>query len=106
MVTVATGLDLPIKIVWPKSLAFSATSGFSMLGLGDIVIPGSFITLALRFDLQRSPFKSYKVPFSKPYFTSAIVAYVTGLLATITVMHNFRAAQPALLYLRFVFLFS
>lgn len=99
MVTVATGLDLPIKIVWPKSLAFSATAGFSMLGLGDIVIPGSFITLALRYDLHRSPSRSYKAPFSKPYFNSALVAYVLGLLATIIVMHNFRAAQPALLYL-------
>lgn len=105
MVAVATGLDVPIKLVWPKSLAFSSTSGFSMLGLGDIVIPGAFISLALRFDLQRSPFKSAVKPFSKPYFTSALVAYVLGLTTTIVVMHKFRAAQPALLYLRFVALY-
>lgn len=43
MVTVATQLDVPIKLVFdgPRS---------SMLGLGDIVIPGLFVAMCLRFD--------------------------------------------------------
>lgn len=45
MITVATKLDVPIK------LTFKGPSRSSMLGLGDIVIPGIFISLALRFDL-------------------------------------------------------
>ncbi|TEB06230.1 hypothetical protein FA13DRAFT_1750168 [Coprinellus micaceus] len=53
MVQVATKLDLPIKILWPKSLLFSSARGFTMLGLGDIVIPGTFVALALRYDYAR-----------------------------------------------------
>ncbi|KAL7621524.1 hypothetical protein AAE478_008848 [Parahypoxylon ruwenzoriense] len=44
MVTVATKLDVPIKLV------FEGPKKASMLGLGDIVLPGIFIGLALRFD--------------------------------------------------------
>ncbi|GAP92524.1 putative signal peptide peptidase [Rosellinia necatrix] len=44
MVTVATKLDAPIKLV------FEGPKGSSMLGLGDIIIPGMFIGLCLRFD--------------------------------------------------------
>lgn len=45
MVTVATQLDAPIK------LTYETTNRSSILGLGDIVVPGIFICLALRFDL-------------------------------------------------------
>ncbi|RGP70697.1 minor histocompatibility antigen h13 [Fusarium longipes] len=45
MVTVATKLDVPIK------LTFQAAERKSILGLGDIVIPGMVMALALRFDL-------------------------------------------------------
>ncbi|KAL1859527.1 hypothetical protein VTK73DRAFT_7571 [Phialemonium thermophilum] len=47
MITVATKLDAPIKLV------FGSPSRPSILGLGDIVIPGIFIAFALRFDLWR-----------------------------------------------------
>lgn len=47
MVTVATKLDVPIKLV------FTGTGRSSILGLGDIVVPGIFIALALRFDHWR-----------------------------------------------------
>lgn len=54
MVTVATKLDIPIKLLFPRppapSEAPDATS-LAMLGLGDIVIPGMVVGLALRFDL-------------------------------------------------------
>ncbi|KAK8016133.1 Signal peptide peptidase 1 [Apiospora rasikravindrae] len=44
MVTVATKLDVPIKLV------FEGPQKASMLGLGDIVVPGMFVGLCLRFD--------------------------------------------------------
>ncbi|KAK3393161.1 signal peptide peptidase-domain-containing protein [Podospora didyma] len=44
MIAVATKIDAPIKLV------FQGASGVSMLGLGDIIIPGLLIGLALRFD--------------------------------------------------------
>ncbi|RKF60669.1 putative intramembrane protease [Erysiphe neolycopersici] len=45
MVTVASSLDIPIKLVFP------GPKKGSMLGLGDVVLPGIMIALALRFDL-------------------------------------------------------
>lgn len=45
MVTVATTLDVPIK------LTFKAAAHKSILGLGDIVLPGMLIGWTLRFDL-------------------------------------------------------
>ncbi|XP_029123697.1 signal peptide peptidase 1 isoform X2 [Elaeis guineensis] len=64
---------------------------FSMLGLGDIVIPGIFVALALRFDVSRG--KQIR------YFNSAFFGYTLGLVLTIFVMNWFQAAQPALLYI-------
>ena len=73
-----------------------------MLGLGDIVVPGVFVALALRYDYQRFLSKGGEgYNFSRPYFTAAVLAYIAGLATTMTVMHVFKAAQPALLYLRF-----
>jgi minor histocompatibility antigen H13 len=54
MITVATKLDAPIKFV------YSTGSKVNMLGLGDIVIPGLVISLALRFDLWRHYQKQIK----------------------------------------------
>jgi minor histocompatibility antigen H13 len=72
-----------------------------MLGLGDIVIPGIFVALALRYDHYRGSASAIgKSSFSKPYFYATLGSYVVGLVTTIAVMHTFEAAQPALLYLR------
>ncbi len=116
MVSVARNFDAPIKIVWPKNvlealLALQARQElpklqFTMLGLGDIVIPGIFVALALRYDQlvasEAKPSVSFTksyTRFAKPYFTATLAAYVAGLATTMGVMHFFKAAQPALLYL-------
>ncbi|KYQ92101.1 peptidase A22B family protein [Tieghemostelium lacteum] len=97
MVTVAKSFDAPIKLLFPKDV-FAEVYQFSMLGLGDIVLPGIFIALLLRFDRYQA--QKNKKPFtSTPYFTTTLIAYGLGLATTIFVMHTFRAAQPALLYL-------
>lgn len=87
-------ITICFSVVFPQDLlshGFSANN-FAMLGLGDIVVPGIFIALLLRFDhsLNRN---------SKTYFYATFVAYFLGLMATICVMHIFKHAQPALLYL-------
>ncbi|KAF2017235.1 hypothetical protein BU24DRAFT_146517 [Aaosphaeria arxii CBS 175.79] len=54
MVTVAKSLDVPIKLVFPRPSppdAPSSAASHAMLGLGDVVLPGIMIGLALRFDL-------------------------------------------------------
>ncbi|XP_068602260.1 minor histocompatibility antigen H13 isoform X3 [Brachionichthys hirsutus] len=94
MVTVAKSFEAPIKLVFPQDLLEKGlgASNFAMLGLGDIVIPGIFIALLLRFDvsLKRN---------SRTYFYSSFLAYIFGLGLTIFIMHTFKHAQPALLYL-------
>ena len=114
MVSVATKFDAPIKLLFPRALATEDTSVvLQMLGLGDIVMPGLFIALLLRFDFHRafhSKLKSIKdkkqiqqmretLRFDKSYFNMCILFYTLGLVATVWVMHTFKHAQPALLYL-------
>ncbi|KAE8540619.1 hypothetical protein D1P53_002983 [Cryptococcus gattii VGV] len=105
MVTVAKGIDAPIKILAPKSSPFASPTDFAMLGLGDIIVPGLVIALCLRYDLHRYAvaYKGRNVTprskFGKPYFWCGVVSYILGLGVTIGVMHHFQRAQPALLYL-------
>ncbi|CAI8056722.1 Minor histocompatibility antigen H13 [Geodia barretti] len=95
MVTVAKSFEAPIKLMFPMDILEKGlgANNFGMLGLGDIVIPGLLIALLCRFDKSHHP-KGIKV-----YFYSGFLAYVLGLGTTIAVMHTFKAAQPALLYL-------
>lgn len=54
MVTVAKSLDIPAKLLFPRPAGPRDEPGkqaLAMLGLGDIVLPGIIIGLALRFDL-------------------------------------------------------
>ncbi|PKA59882.1 Signal peptide peptidase 2 [Apostasia shenzhenica] len=88
MVSVAKSFDAPIKLLFPT---LDSARPFSMLGLGDIVIPGIFVALALRFDVSRGK--------KNCYFNSAFFGYTLGLVLTIVVMNWFQAAQPALLYI-------
>jgi minor histocompatibility antigen H13 len=53
MVTVAKKLDIPIKILFPY-LNAEGVEKHSMLGLGDIVVPGIFIALCLKFDIDKN----------------------------------------------------
>ncbi|KCV69442.1 hypothetical protein H696_03871 [Fonticula alba] len=118
MVHVAKNIDAPVKLVWPSVGADGAVR-FSMLGLGDIIIPGIFIVLTMSFDLflkkkriladlkRKSPdVQNPSLPTisvwthgANVYFRSAMLAYCLGLVATVVVMIFFKSAQPALLYL-------
>jgi minor histocompatibility antigen H13 len=93
MVTVAKSIEAPILLKIPQNLLNpSSIENMAMLGLGDIVIPGIFVALLLRYDqtLKRN---------SNFYFYTTFIAYILGLCGTIVVMHVFKHAQPALLYL-------
>lgn len=124
MQTVATKFDAPVKIVCPKIFS---NAGVSLIGLGDIVIPGIFIAFVLRFDkylgdiyatLKKN--KNSNGPFSdkdkesvlkikrtelvpgknkKLYFHVVFVAYILALITTVAVMLISKHGQPALLYL-------
>lgn len=104
MVTVAKSFDGPIKLLFPRAFATEDTKAeFSLLGLGDIVIPGLFVAILLRYDAVRAKLSPKaninQENFAKPFFHVNIVFYALGLVVTVLVMYFFKAAQPALLYL-------
>nr|XP_025035393.1 minor histocompatibility antigen H13 [Pelodiscus sinensis] len=88
MVTVAKSFEAPIKLVFPQDLLEKGleADNFAMLGLGDVVIPGIFIALLLRFDISLKK-------NTHTYFYTSFVAYIFGLGLTIFIMHVFKHAQ-------------
>lgn len=84
MVTVAKGIDAPIKLLFPLDLASDPTK-FSMLGLGDIVIPGIFVAICLKYDIDRNKSKHIS-NISTPYFISCFIGYILGIIITFAVM--------------------
>lgn len=88
MLTVASGVDLPIKIVVPY---FKGT-GTSLVGLGDLVLPGLLSAFLLRFDRGRSD-------KSDVYFTTCTVGYAIGFALCCLSIVVLGAAQPAMLYI-------
>ncbi|CBZ54674.1 putative signal peptide peptidase domain-containing protein [Neospora caninum Liverpool] len=118
MVTVAKSFEGPAKLIFPVNLD---PWQHSILGLGDIVIPGVFISMCLRFDywlatasLANASEKKTAVEtsidihqkFSKFYFFVVLVFYEFGLLTTGVIMLVFQHPQPALLYIVPFCLFS
>ena len=91
MVAVATGLDIPIKLVMPHLTSDYPTSSCSLLGLGDILIPGIFLIFMARF--------GFEVVNTDSYYRAGMIAYTLSLLACGASLWVFKAAQPALLYI-------
>ncbi|XP_037019528.2 signal peptide peptidase-like 2C [Artibeus jamaicensis] len=85
---------LPMVLRVPR-LSFSALTlcdqPFTILGFGDIVVPGFLVAYCHRFDVQM---RSRQV-----YFMACTVAYAVGLLVTFAAMVLMKMGQPALLYL-------
>ncbi|XP_033615341.1 signal peptide peptidase-like 2B isoform X3 [Fukomys damarensis] len=64
---------------------------FSLLGFGDILVPGLLVAYCHRFDVQ--------VQSSRVYFVASTIAYGIGLLVTFVALALMQRGQPALLYL-------
>merc|ERR1712176_737862 len=93
--------------------------GSSLLGLGDIVLPGLLLSFAARYDTAKrilgiirggnGSLTSYTCPeqnlcgecnfCSGGYFPPLIVAYACGLFMANTAVYVMEMGQPALLYL-------
>ncbi|XP_041074257.1 signal peptide peptidase-like 2A [Polyodon spathula] len=65
---------------------------FSLLGYGDIIVPGLLVAYCHRFDVwNNNP--------TKIYYISCTIAYGVGMIMTLIVMVFSKMGQPALLYL-------
>merc|ERR1712217_64134 len=90
------GVEAPIKLMFPRALGGCGNLQHSMLGLGDIVVPGIFIAFLAKWDaVKMGEGKSD----SFVYLNTVMVAYVLSLITTVAIMLFFNAAQPALLYI-------
>jgi minor histocompatibility antigen H13 len=121
MLTVAKGIDAPIKLMFPTDYSGEKPK-YSILGLGDIVLPGIFCSLCLRYDFLKSlnikhmegllkreargedvSTQKYLVQTAltckKHYFRAVNIGYFIAIVCTIAVMLVFKHGQPALLYL-------
>ncbi|XP_004480625.2 signal peptide peptidase-like 2C [Dasypus novemcinctus] len=85
---------LPMVLKVPR-MSFSALTlcdqPFSILGFGDIVVPGFLVAYCHRFDVQ--------VRSRQVYFVACTAAYAVGLVVTFVAMILMQMGQPALLYL-------
>ncbi|XP_070535538.1 signal peptide peptidase-like 2B isoform X2 [Ptychodera flava] len=100
MVQVATGggdakEQIPIVLKVPRfsysPYAMCIGVQYSLLGFGDILVPGLLVAYACRFD--------FKVHSGKIYFIANSVAYAIGLVICFVALLFMETGQPALLYL-------
>ncbi|XP_075818188.1 signal peptide peptidase-like 2A isoform X2 [Microtus pennsylvanicus] len=86
---------LPVLIRVPKLICYSVMSvcfmPVSILGFGDIIVPGLLIAYCRRFDVQTGS--------SSIYYISSTIAYAVGMIITFVVLVLMKKGQPALLYL-------
>ena len=123
MISVAKNIEGPVKLMFPKLQAdiekMRKEKGvdneyagkaydpreYNMIGLGDIVIPGVYVALMLRFDIYL--YKKAKKDISQfgftfknmKYFIITFIFYNLGIIITLSSMYFFNHAKPALLYL-------
>ena len=87
MIEVATQIDLPAKLVFSSFNEFGAGS---LIGLGDLAIPGFYISYVTRFGFF------YK---TRSYYIVHMLAYAMSLLLWIIIVSSGYGGQPALLYI-------
>lgn len=86
---------LPVVMRVPRFSALAQNlcgMQFSILGYGDIIVPGLLVAYCSRFDVWINSSK-------KIYFVSCCTAYLLGMIVTFAVMLLSGMGQPALLYL-------
>ena len=107
--SVAKQLDPPVKIKIPRDLLSGSPRHFSILGLGDIALPGMLLALSACFDQRRcrnDPLSPMRAPSSMSeqqqrsvYLQRATLGYLVGMLSAMIGGMMSQMAQPALMYL-------
>ncbi|ODN05274.1 Signal peptide peptidase-like 2B [Orchesella cincta] len=100
MVEVATGGNsgesLPLLIKFPRTRGPAPCRGegsYSLLGFGDIIVPGFLVCFAHSFDIIIRGDKR------RPYFITTMIGYGIGLAVAFVALYISQTGQPALLYI-------
>ena len=86
--------QLPMLLMLPRF--GEVGGGYTMLGLGDIVLPGLLVSFAARYDAAAAAAHGTRLP---KYFLLMIAGYAAGLAMANVAVAVFQLGQPALLYL-------
>jgi len=86
-----SGENMPMLIRLPR--INDDFGGYSMLGLGDMALPGLLVSFLLRFDYSRN------LSGMKSYYLISSLGYFIGMLITDVALITTQSGQPALLYL-------
>ena len=100
MMSVATRFEAPIKIMIPKFMGERPSTTCSMLGLGDIVIPGIYIGYLIRFarlmtitNLEEIKKNDEAKPmYTTLYRNAALAAYTIALFICGTCLYLYQSA--------------
>jgi len=84
---------LPMVTIFPRFLS----TGTSVLGLGDVLVPGLFLAFLRRVDVDMHGASMRR--FFRGYFFVGMTAYMCGIVLTFVIATLFKSGQPALLYL-------
>lgn len=87
--------NVAINIQGPVKLIFTKDNGESVLGLGDLVIPGLFLSVCSRFDANIKKLLHKR----SPYWIIGMIGYALSMLATDVVCYITERGQPALLFI-------
>jgi signal peptide peptidase-like protein 2B len=79
---------MPMLLVLPRILDWAG--GVSMLGLGDIILPGMLLSFTLRYDYTQG---------TTNYFRLMAIGYAVGLALANVAVTITQMGQPALMYL-------
>ncbi|ESO85086.1 hypothetical protein LOTGIDRAFT_131099, partial [Lottia gigantea] len=90
-----TGEQLPMVFKFPRLLSsvysICTEQPYSLLGFGDVLVPGLLISYNHGFDIE--------IGSKRLYYISSLIAYAVGLGFTYLALAFMETGQPALLYL-------
>ena len=95
MLTVATKIDLPIKLEMPILFSSNPLKNCMLLGLGDLALPGMVIKYCKRYDDLSKKLKKKK----GGYYKLCFILYICSVLCAMIAVYVFDSGQPVLFYI-------
>ena len=99
MNAVSSEIKSPMKVIFP-----TVKNTFTSIGLGDIIIPGIYLSTLFHYDyslnLQQHKGNTFSFSFCNfIYFHMGMIAYFLGVFFSYTAVILLHKTQPALMYI-------